>query len=241
MTCIRRFVVGIGCVAAALIVSGCAARQTSDADLIRTFGKAEQSAITPDQALQRLMEGNRRFTTGKSTQRDYLAQAKAAADGQYPFAVVLSCIDSRCSPEITFDQGIGDLFVPRVAGNYAPVDILGSMEFATKVAGAKVVVVVGHNECGAIKGACDDVELGNLTAVIRALRPAVEDVRDVPDDQRKSKNKAFVTQATEANVRRTLELIREQSEIMRELEESGQLKIVGALQDIATGQVTILK
>jgi carbonic anhydrase len=203
------------------------------------FDKAAQSAITPDAALARLQEGNRRFIAGEGIQRNYLQQMKETSAGQYPFAVVLSCIDSRSAPEIIFDQGIGDLFVARVAGNYAPVDMLGSMEFATKVAGAKLVVVLGHTECGAIKGACDNVELGNLTTVIQALRPAVDDVKDVPGE-RNSKNKQFVLAVTQANVRRTVAGIRAGSPILRDLERTGQIKIVGAMHDIATGQVTFL-
>jgi carbonic anhydrase len=202
-----------------------------------TIGSAEQSAITPDAALARLTEGNQRFTSGQSWRRDYVAQVKATSTGQHPFAVVLSCMDSRSTPEIVFDQGIGDLFVLRVAGNYATADILGSMEYATKVAGAKLVVVMGHTECGAIKGACDNVELGNLTTVIQALRPAVEDVKDVPGDQN-SKNKKFVLAVTEANIRRTVAHIRSESPILHELEQSDQIKIVGALDNISTGQVT---
>jgi carbonic anhydrase len=202
-----------------------------------TIDKAEQSTITPDAALARLEEGNRRFVSGESLRRDYPAQVKATASGQYPMAVVLSCIDSRSGPEIVFDQGIGDLFVARVAGNYVQADILGSMEFATKVAGAKLIVVMGHTECGAIKGACDNVELGNLTTVIQALRPAVDDVKDIQDD-RTSKNKKFVQLVAEANVRRTVAKIREDSPILRELEQSGQIKIVGAMNDLSTGLVT---
>ncbi len=202
-----------------------------------TIDKTEQSAITPDTALARLEEGNQRFVSGESLRRDYPAQVKATATGQYPFAVILSCIDSRSSPEIVFDQGIGDLFVVRIAGNYAQPDIMGSMEFATKVAGAKLVVVMGHTECGAIKGACDNVELGNLTTVIGELRPAVDDVKDVQGD-RTSKNKKFVQLVAEANVRRTVAKIRADSPILRELEQSGQIKIVGAMHDISTGQVS---
>jgi len=136
-----------------------------------------------------------------------------------------------------FDQGIGDLFVVRVAGNYATADILGSLEYATKVAGAKLVVVMGHTECGAIKGACDDVKLGNLTTVIQALQPAVEDVKDFQGD-RTSKNKQFVLLVTEANVRRTVAKIRADSPILRDLEQSDQIKIIGAIDDISTGEVT---
>jgi carbonic anhydrase len=149
---------------------------------------------------------------------------------------VLSCVDSRSSPEIVFDQGVGDLFVARVAGNYSTKDIIGSMEFATKVAGAKLIVVLGHNQCGAIKGACDNIELGNLSTVIQALRPAVDDVQGFSDD-RSSKNDKFVQAVAEANVRRTVAHIRSDSPILSELERSGQLKIVGAMYDISNGQV----
>ena len=193
--------------------------------------------MTPDEALARLKEGNRRFVNGQSLRRDYLAQMQATSSGQYPFAAVLACIDSRSSPEIVFDQGIGDLFVARVAGNYAEPGIVGSIEFATKVAGAKLVVVMGHTECGAIKGACDDVKLGNLTTVIQSLRPAVDDVKEVEED-RTSKNKKFVLLVTEANIRRTVAKLRSDSPILRELEQSGQIKIIGAMHDISTGQVS---
>jgi carbonic anhydrase len=203
------------------------------------MSRSEQQSMQPDQALTRLVEGNRRFVAGQSVHRDYVGEARVAAEGQYPFATILSCIDSRSIPEILFDQGIGDLFVARVAGNYAPTDIIGSMEFATKVAGSKLVVVMGHTECGALKGACDNVELGNLTTVIQAIRPAVDDVQDVPGD-RNSKNKKFLYAVTMANVRRTVSKLRQYSPILRELEGTGQIKIVGAIQDLATGQVTFL-
>jgi carbonic anhydrase len=202
-----------------------------------TMGAAEQTTMTPDEALSRLSDGNRRFAQGESLRRDLPEQVKATATGQHPFAVVLSCMDSRSGPEIVFDQGIGDLFVLRVAGNYATADMLGSMEYATKVSGSKLVVVLGHTECGAIKGACDNVQLGNLTTVIEALQPAVEDVKDVSGD-RSSKNKKFVQAVTEANVRRTVAHIRKDSSILHDMEQTGQIKIVGALYDISTGQVT---
>ena len=223
----------------AIGLPGCATGgpETPAAAVSTTVDKTEQSAITPDEVLARLEEGNRRFVGGNSFRRDYPAQVKATAAGQYPNAVVLSCMDSRSSPEIVFDQGIGDLFVVRVAGNYATADILGSLEYATKVAGAKLVVVMGHTECGAIKGACDDVKLGNLTTVIQALQPAVEDVKDFQGD-RTSKNKQFVLLVTEANVRRTVAKIRADSPILRDLEQSDQIKIIGAIDDISTGEVT---
>jgi len=195
--------------------------------------------MTPDQAVARLAAGNKRFVAGQSENRDYVAQARTTASGQYPFAVVLSCIDSRAAPEIVFDQGIGDVFVPRIAGNYVQADILGSMEFATKVAGAKVIVVVGHSECGAVKGACDDVQLGNLTTVIQAIRPAVKSVQNV-SGERNSSNHEFVREVTVKNVQLTVEKIRTDSPILRELEQSGQIKIVGAMYDLATREVVWL-
>jgi carbonic anhydrase len=205
-----------------------------------TFDKLQQDAITPDAALKLLMEGNHRFVSGSSLHRDYPAQVKATSGGQYPFAVVLSCLDSRSAPEIVFDRGIGDLFVARVAGNYATADIVGSMEFATKVSGAKLILVLGHTECGAIKGACDNVELGNLTTVMRAIQPAVNEVTSVPGE-RSSKNKQFVMAVAQANVRRTVANIRATSPILSDLEKAGQLKIVGAMQDISTGEVTLIQ
>jgi carbonic anhydrase len=204
-----------------------------------TMSQEKQSAITPDDALVRLKTGNLRFVKGESLRRDYPAQVKATAGGQYPFAIVLSCLDSRSSPEIVFDQGIGDIFVARVAGNYATTDIIGSMEFGANVAGAKLIVVMGHSECGAIKGACDDVRLGNLTTVIQSLHPAVEDVKDQGD--RSSKNKAFVQMVAEANVRRTVAKIRADSSILRDMERAGKIKIVGAMNDLSTGEVKFIE
>jgi carbonic anhydrase len=231
----------VSCTAA--LVVGCstsAPAPVAGADSASTpISRSQQHTMTPDQALARLVEGNRRFTTGQSLHRDYLDDAKTTADGQYPFAIVLSCIDSRSSPEIVFDQGIGDIFVARVAGNYASYNMVGSIEYGTKVAGAKLVVVMGHTECGAVKGACDHVELGNLTAIIQAIRPAVDEVQNVPGE-RTSRNKKFVYAVTVANVWYTVAKLREDSPMMRELELSGQIKIVGAMHDLATGKVTFL-
>jgi carbonic anhydrase len=245
---LNTFVALIATTALALFIAGCNnAAPQSDAPQTRaadstTIDQPAQTKITPDQAIARLSEGNHRFVSDTSLHRDYAAQVKATSTGQYPFAVVIACLDSRSAPEIIFDQGIGDMFVGRVAGNYCPVDLLGSAEFGTKVAGAKLVVVLGHTECGAIKGACDNVELGNLTTVIHALQPAVADLHegDVAGE-RTSKNSKFVKAVTEANVRRTVAGIRTQSPILREMEQSGQIKIVGAMYDIATGEVTWLR
>lgn len=224
------------CLSAGIILAGCSSPGRAVKAVVT---QSEQKAMTPAAAQARLAEGNRRFTSGKDFHRDYMSQVKTTAAGQYPFAVVLACIDSRSAPEIVFDQGLGDLFVPRLAGNYATTDVIGGMEFATKVSGAKLVVVMGHTECGAIKGAIDNVQLGNLTMVMDALKPAVEDVKNISTD-RTSKNKKFVIEVTEANVRRTVEKIRADSPVMRELEQSGQLKIVGAMYDISSGQVVFL-
>jgi carbonic anhydrase len=218
-------------------LAGCSTEHS--AGLATTIDQRQQRAITPDDGIARLAEGNYRFVKGEGLHRDLTAQRLATASGQFPFAVVLSCIDSRSTPEIVFDQGIGDIFTARIAGNYSTPGLLGSMEFATKIAGAQLIVVMGHTECGAVKGACDDVKLGNLTTVVQAIRPAVESVLDVRGDLNSS-NKQFVLAVTEANVRRTVEQIRDNSEILRELERSGQIKIVGAMHDIKTGRVAFL-
>jgi carbonic anhydrase len=229
------FVLNVAAAVALAFVGGC---QTGNPS--RPISQAEQQAISPDQALARLVEGNRRFVAGRSRRRDYPAEVRATAQGQFPFAVVLSCIDSRSTPEVVFDQGIGDLFVTRIAGNYVQADILGGMEFGAKVSGARLIVILGHTECGAVKGACDNVELGNLTTVVRAIRPAVDEIRE-PVTDRASKNKGFLLAVTGANIRRTVTRVRQESPILRELEEAGRIKIIGALQDLTTGDITFLK
>jgi carbonic anhydrase len=225
----------VGLFAIGFVLVGCS-EQVAPKVYVPAMSAAQQREMTPNEAIARLQDGNMRFSTGESLKRYYVDQVQQTAAGQYPFAVVLSCMDSRSGPELVFDQGLGDLFVLRVAGNYATADMLGSMEYATKVSGAKVIVVLGHTECGAIKGACDNVDMGNLTTVIQALRPAVDDVKDVAGD-RTSKNKKFVQAVAEANVRRTVAHIRKDSQILHDLEQSGQIKIVGAMYDISTGQV----
>ena len=199
--------------------------------------KACQDAVTPQLILERFKQGNARFASGKSTQRSYVKQVKATAARQYPLAAVVSCIDSRAPAEILFDQGIGDLFNARVAGNIVNEDILGSLEFASKVEGAKLVVVLGHTSCGAIKGVCDDVKLGNLTGLLSKIKPAVD---AVPKDgkERSSKNYAFVEMVAERNVRLTVQAIRDKSPVLKEMEQKGEIMIVGAMYDIATGKVT---
>jgi len=201
------------------------------------MSREAQRNMTPDQALGALKDGNERFINGKMLQRNLMDQVRATASGQYPFAVVLGCIDSRVPPELVFDQGIGDIFSARVAGNFANTDIIGSIEFATELAGAKLVVVLGHTECGAVKGACDNVRLGNLTQTLSNLTPAVYAVKDICDD-RTSKNKAFVQEVTDENVRLTVQALTERSSVLKNLVAGNRLKVVGAMHDVATGRVS---
>jgi carbonic anhydrase len=204
-----------------------------------TLTQAEQRAMTPGEVLRILKTGNDRFASGQLSPRDYRAQAKATATGQYPMAVVLSCIDSRIPPEVIFDRGIGDLFVARVAGNFENTDILGSMEFATKLAGAKLIVVLGHTNCGAVKGACDGAQLGNLTSTLANITPAVEASKGV-EGQHDSHNMAFVSAVTLANVRCTMTDIIARSPVLKELVDNGQLAVVGGIYDLGTGTITWL-
>lgn len=201
--------------------------------------KQEQAAMTPAQALQRLKDGHARFLAGKSLDRDYGAQVTVTGGGQFPFASVLTCIDPRTAPEIFFDQGVGDIFAPRIAGNFVDPEILGSLEFSTRLAGSKLVVVVGHTECGAIKGACDGARLGNLTSTLAELQPAVTAVGGF-EGERHSKNAAFVAAVTHKNVEPTLQEIREKSPILAEMEQKGEVDIVGAICDVRTGEITWL-
>lgn len=206
----------------------------------RTLTQEEQKALSPSKVLELLQAGNQRFTTDSLTRRTHSKQVRAAVAGQFPKAVILSCLDSRIPVEDVFDCGIGDLFVARIAGNFANVDIVGSMEFACKVAGSKLVLVVGHADCGAVKGAIDGVELGNLTQVLRNISPAIERVEGYAD-QRKSSNKDFLKKVTEQNVRHTLDYIRKNSPILKTMESSGEIIIVGAVYNMETGEVTFLE
>lgn len=205
--------------------------------------KEAQAALTPDKVLADLMAGNKRFVKGEVNLANTIREeVEATASGQYPQAIILSCVDSRVPVELVFDQNIGDIFVARVAGNVENVDILGSMEFATKAAGAKLVMVLGHEACGAVKGACDHVKMGNLTELLAKITPAVEAVaKDFPEDQRNSGNKEFVAKVVEKNVQMTVEDIRKSSEVLAELEKAGTIKIVGANYDLDTGKVTLVK
>ena len=199
--------------------------------------KEAQAAITPAKALEMLKEGNKRFVAGKMTERDFLAQVKQTAQGQFPFASVVSCLDSRIPPELVFDRGIGDLFVARIAGNFVNPDILGSLEFASKLAGSKLIVVMGHSECGAIKGACDAAQLGLLSTTLANLNPAVVAVQG-DYATRNSGSKKFVQAVAEKNVHLTMQNIRTQSIMLRQMIDNGEIALVGAMYDISTGKVT---
>lgn len=202
-----------------------------------TQTKETQSKITPQTALQMLKDGHQRFLEGIMLQRDLLQQVKITGSGQYPFAIILDCIDSRSSTELIFDQGIGDVFNARIAGNIVNEDILGSMEYSCKVAGAKLILVVGHSHCGAIKGACDDVKLGNLTALLTKIKPVVESVHTDGKEERTSKNHEFVEHVAEANVLNTIEQIKLQSAILKEMSDKGEILITGAMYDVETGEL----
>ena len=203
---------------------------------MKTLTKELQESISPTKALQLLKEGNQRFVSNLKINRNLLQQANETSDGQHPFAVILSCIDSRTSAELIFDQGLGDVFSVRIAGNIINEDILGSMEFGCKVAGSKIIVVLGHTKCGAVKGACDHVEMGNLTALLTKIRPAVDDEVTIKE-HRNSGNAVFVEKVSAINVKRTVKAIMERSPILKEMIESGQIGIVGGTHDISTGEV----
>ena len=200
--------------------------------------KEERDKLTPAEIIEQMKAGNERFRSGKPQHRDLVREAKATAKGQYPAAIVFGCVDSRVPAEVVLDYGIGDIFSGRVAGNIADEDIMGSMEFACKAAGAKVVLVMGHTACGAIKGAIDDVKLGNLTALLAKIRPAVEATQY--SGERTAKNYAFVDAVARKNVELTIAKIRDQSPVLRELESSGSIKIAGSMYNLETGVVDFL-
>lgn len=203
---------------------------------MKTLTKEMQTAITPAMALELLKDGNKRFVNNLKVNRNLLQQANETSDGQHPFAVILSCIDSRTSAELIFDQGLGDVFSVRIAGNIINEDILGSMEFGCKVAGSKIIVVLGHTKCGAVKGACDHVEMGNLTALLTKIRPAVDDEVTIKEN-RNSDNAEFVEKVAIINVKRTVRAIMERSPILKEMIESGEIGIVGGTHNITNGKV----
>jgi carbonic anhydrase len=205
----------------------------------RVLSAEEQKGLSPDDVLRSLIEGNQRFVGGTLTLRDHSKQIRDAVNGQFPKAIILSCIDSRVPVEDVFDKGIGDLFVARVAGNIVNEDILGSMEFSCKLAGAKLVLVIGHEYCGAIKGAIDNVQLGNLSALLNKIKPAIDKCCDF-DGSKTAKNPDFVDLVIRENVKLTVDAIREQSPVLREMEKLGEIKIAGAYYDMDTGLVTML-
>ncbi len=204
--------------------------------------KETQTAMTPEKSLSCLKEGNKRFQENLKANRNLLEQVKDTSTGQYPFATILSCIDSRVSSELIFDQGIGDVFSARIAGNFVNDDILGSMEFACKLAGTKLVVVLGHTACGAVKGACDDAKLGKLTGMLEKIKPAVNAVVLPKEGSlRNSSNMEFVNNVATMNVQLTIDKILEDSEVLAEMQENGEIKIVGGMYDIHTGAVTFFE
>ena len=202
-----------------------------------TQNKQSQSLITPELAQQILEDGNHRFTDGNFLHRDLGSQIHETSTGQYPFAAVLSCIDSRIPTEIVFDQGIGDIFNARIAGNFVNEDILGSLEFACKLAGSKIIVVMGHTSCGAVKGACDHAKLGNLTQMLDKIKPAIDSIPAESHDDRSSANLEFVNEVARKNVQLTIDKIKSDSEVLNELSENGEIKIVGAMYHVENGKV----
>lgn len=205
---------------------------------MKVHSQETQASTTPERALQFLREGNLRFISNLKANRDLLQQANETRTGQWPFATILSCIDSRTSAELIFDQGLGDIFSIRIAGNVVNTDILGSMEFACQVAGSRLVVVLGHTSCGAVKGACDHVEMGNLTELLAKLQPAVYEERTVLDAaERNSNNRVFVENVARINVRRSVKAVIERSFILEQLVESERVGVIGGVHDLETGRV----
>lgn len=207
---------------------------------MKAHTKDTQTTVTPEKALKFLTEGNYRFLNNLKANRNLLQQVNETRDGQFPFAAILSCIDSRTSAELIFDQGLGDIFSIRIAGNVINEDILGSMEFACKVAGSKLIVVLGHTKCGAIKGACDDVQMGNLTTLLNKVQPSVYLEKSVTED-RTSNNSEFVEKVAEIQVKRSVEAIIERSVILRQMIENGEIGVVGAVYNVETGEAEFLE
>lgn len=239
----RGFLVAAG----AALAAGCATSEqtqrssapssgAAQAGACTVYDKTRQATVTPDAAIAMLKEGNERFARGDSIHCDLLAQVRATSTAQAPFAAVLGCIDSRVPPELVFDQRIGDLFVGRIAGNFVNDDMLGSLDFAARLAGAKAIVVLGHGDCGAIKGAIDNAQLGLLTGALGKIRPVLPQVKGVPGEQN-SKNKALLQAVTERHALNTAGQIVTRSAVMRELVDAGQLKVVAAVHDMNTGRI----
>ena len=220
---------------AATTVAGGGSASAQDACAVVTADK--QRATTPATALRALKDGNDRFVAGTTINCDLRAQVRATSTGQHPIAAIVGCIDSRVPPELVFDQRLGDVFAARIAGNFVNTDIIGSLEFATKLAGAKLIVVLGHTECGAIKGAVDNAKLGNLTKMLENFAPAVAATTGVAGE-RNSKNKQLVQAVADSNVTIAAQQLVDRSEVLRELVSAGQLQIVSAMHDISNGRVT---
>ena len=203
---------------------------------MKAHTKESQKELTPELALEKLKEGNKRFVNNIKAHRNLLEQVNETSEGQFPFACILSCIDSRTSAELIFDQGLGDIFSIRIAGNILNEDILGSMEFACKIAGSKLIVVLGHTKCGAIESACNNVVLGNITALLHKIKPAIDQETET-STERNGNNKSFVKNVTEKNVFLIVQKIRVHSSILNEIEQAKQIKIIGGLHNIDTGRV----
>lgn len=209
---------------------------------MKAHTKDSQATMTPEKSLQSLKEGNLRFQNNLKASRNLIEQVNDTSNGQFPFATILSCIDSRVSSELIFDQGIGDIFSVRIAGNFVNSDILGSMEFACKLAGTNLIVVLGHTACGAVKGACDNAELGNLTSMLAKIKPAVEAVTEPKDvNERNSKNIDFVNNVSAKNVKLTIDKILQESEVLNEMHNNDEIRIIGAMYDITTGAVNFFE
>lgn len=204
---------------------------------MRTQSKETQNNLTPDLAIKILKDGNERFVNNLKANRNLLQQVNETSAGQFPFATILSCIDSRTSAELIFDQGLGDIFSVRIAGNILNDDILGSMEFGTKVVGTKLIMVLGHTKCGAIVGACNHVEMGHLTTLLNKIQPAIYNEKQTKDN-RTGSNPEFVQNVAELNVQLTIERIRRESPIIASLEKEGKIKIIGGMYDVENGKVT---
>ncbi len=226
-----------GCALGAAITLAARAAHAGPAECA-VLTPALQQAINPDAAIARLMAGNERFISGKSVHCDLMAQVHATAQRQAPFAAIVGCIDSRVPPELVFDQKIGDIFCARVAGNFINTDIIGSLEFATKLAGAQTVMVLGHSECGAVKGAIDGVKLGKLTSLLANIQPAVAATSTA--GERNAKNREFVQAVAENNTRMAAAMLASGSDVLRQLVQAGQLRIVAAMHDVASGRVHLL-
>jgi carbonic anhydrase len=234
----RRMFCGCLPAAAGFVATGAFA-QVSPGATCEVFSRERQQAKTPEAALERLREGHERFLAGKTINCDLMSQVRDTAAGQAPFAAIVGCIDSRVPVELVFDQRIGDVFVARIAGNFVNTDIIGSLEFATKLAGAKLIMVLGHSDCGAIKGAVDNVRLGNLSATLANIAPAVLAVTDV-EGPRSSKNAKLVQAVAEMNVRMAAQSLVERSAILHEMVEKKEIAIAAGMHDLATGKITFL-